>query len=60
LETNSLESSWAPGNLEPTMAYPARIARVADSDFRFFPTMRDEIFDYVLHPVDFAMNKISG
>ena len=30
---------------------------VADSDFRFFPTMRDELFGYVLHPVDLAMNK---
>jgi len=31
---------------------------VVDSDFRFFPTMRDEMFGYVLHPVDLAMNKI--
>jgi hypothetical protein len=30
---------------------------VVDSDYRFFPTMRDEIFGYVLHPVDLAMNK---
>ena len=30
---------------------------VVDSDFRFFPTMRDEMFGYVLHPVDLAMNK---
>jgi hypothetical protein len=30
---------------------------VADSDFRFFPTMRDETFGYVLHPVDLALNK---
>jgi hypothetical protein len=34
-----------------------RLEWVADSDFRFFPTMRDEIFGYVLHPVDLAMNK---
>jgi hypothetical protein len=27
---------------------------VVDSDFRFFPTMRDEVFGYVLHPVDFS------
>jgi len=26
-----------------------------DSDYRFFPTMRDATFDYVLHPVDLAM-----
>lgn len=30
---------------------------VADSDYRFFPTIRDELFGYVLHPVDLAMNK---
>ena len=30
---------------------------VADSDFRFFPILRDELFGYVLHPVDLAMNK---
>lgn len=29
-----------------------------DSDFRFFPTLRDETFGYVLHPVDLAMNKV--
>lgn len=34
-----------------------RLEWVADSDFRFFPTMRDELFGYVLHPVDLAMNK---
>lgn len=25
---------------------------VADSDFRFFPTVSDETFGYILHPVD--------
>jgi hypothetical protein len=30
---------------------------VVDSDYRFFPTMPDEMFGYVLHPVDLAMNK---
>jgi hypothetical protein len=33
---------------------------VADSDFRFFPTMRDETFGYVLHPVDLATNKVAA
>ena len=33
---------------------------VADSDFRFFPTVRDEMFGYVLHPVDLATNKVSA
>ena len=35
-----------------------RIEWVADSDFRFFPTMQDNVFGYVLHPVDLAMNKV--
>lgn len=34
-----------------------RLEWVADSDFRFFPTMRDDTFGYVLHPVDLATNK---
>jgi hypothetical protein len=34
-----------------------RLEWVVDSDFRFFPTMKDELFGYVLHPVDLAMNK---
>jgi hypothetical protein len=35
-----------------------RLEWVVDSDYRFFPTMRDEVFGYVLHPVDLAMNKV--
>jgi hypothetical protein len=31
---------------------------VADSDFRFFPTVSDELFGYMLHPVDLATNKV--
>lgn len=34
-----------------------RLEWVVDSDFRFFPTVRDEVFGYVLHPVDLATNK---
>jgi hypothetical protein len=26
--------------------------------FRFFPTVQDEVFGYVLHPIDLAMNKL--
>ena len=33
---------------------------VADSDFRFFPTVRDDTFGYVLHPVDLATNKVAA
>jgi hypothetical protein len=35
-----------------------RLEWVVDSDYRFFPTMRDDVFGYVLHPVDLAMNKM--
>lgn len=35
-----------------------RLEWVADSDFRFFPALRDETFGYVLHPVDLATNKV--
>lgn len=31
-----------------------------DSDFRFFPTVRDEMFGYVLHPVDLATDKVAA
>jgi hypothetical protein len=31
---------------------------VVDSDFRFFPTSRDETYGFVLHPVDLATNKV--
>lgn len=35
-----------------------RLEWVVDSDFRFFPTQPDELFGYVLHPVDLALNKV--
>jgi hypothetical protein len=35
-----------------------RLEWVADSDYRFFPTVRDKIFGFALHPVDLAINKI--
>ncbi len=35
-----------------------RLEWVVDSDFRFFPTIPDELFGYVLHPVDLALNKV--
>jgi len=34
-----------------------RLEWVVDSDFRFFPTVPDEAFGYMLHPVDLAINK---
>jgi hypothetical protein len=35
-----------------------RLEWVADSDFRYFPALRDEMFGYLLHPVDLATNKV--
>lgn len=37
-----------------------RLEWAHDSAFRFFPTQRDELFGYVLHPVDLATNKASA
>ena len=36
----------------------ARLEWVVDSDFRFFPTIEDDVFGFVLHPVDLAINKV--
>ena len=33
---------------------------VFDSDFRFFPALKDDQFGYVLHPVDLAINKAAA
>jgi hypothetical protein len=35
-----------------------RLEWVADSDYRFFPTVKDEVFGFVLHPIDLALNKV--
>jgi hypothetical protein len=35
-----------------------RLEWVVDSDYRFFPTVPDQVFGYVLHPVDLATNKV--
>lgn len=34
-----------------------KVEWVADSDFRFFPALADDLFGYMLHPLDLAMNK---
>jgi len=34
-----------------------RLEWAADSSFRFYPTQRDELFGYMLHPIDIATNK---
>lgn len=33
---------------------------VVDSDYRFFPTIPDPTFGYILHPVDLATNKVAA
>lgn len=38
----------------------ARQESAVKADFRFFPTQPDELFGYVLHPVDLATNKASA
>ena len=35
-----------------------RLEWVVDSDFRFFPIVKDALFGYVLHPIDLATNKV--
>ena len=35
-----------------------RLEWVKDSDFRFYPTLSDEIFGHVLHAVDIATNNV--
>lgn len=37
-----------------------KVEWVHDSDFRFFPIVRDEVFGYALHPVDLAVNKVAA
>jgi hypothetical protein len=37
-----------------------RLEWVTDAAFRFFPTQPDELFGYVLHPIDLATNKASA
>jgi hypothetical protein len=53
---------------EPTMyavvagkgGMATKLEWVVDADYRFFPTMRDETFGYVLHPIDLATNKVGA
>lgn len=64
LENAGLHATWQ--RREPAF-YQALVSRnnettrlewAVDSDFRFFPTQKDDEFGYVLHPVDLATNKI--
>lgn len=66
LEQHGYALEWI--RREPTM-YTVLAAReqattrlewVVDSEFRFFPAMRDDTFGYVLNPVDLATNKVAA
>ena len=64
LQANGFDLQWL--RREPTMysvvagkgGETTRLEWVVDADYRFFPTMPDETFGYVLHPVDLATNKV--
>lgn len=36
----------------------SKLEWVVDSDFRFFPAVKDDLFGYMLHPIDLATNKV--
>jgi len=64
LETAGYRISW---HRQLPLIYTAAVTKsdegtrldwVVDSDYRFFPTVRDPLFGFVLHPVDLAMNKV--
>lgn len=64
LEAEGLSVQW---RLQEPTFYQAMVTKdgettklewVQDSDFRFFPAVRDKEFGYVLHAVDLAANKI--
>jgi hypothetical protein len=66
LQEHGYSLGWS--RREPAM-YSALIERdgaatklewVADSDFRFFPSVPEETFGYALHPIDLATNKVSA
>lgn len=63
LQANGFDLQWLrrqPGMhavLAQKAAEATRLEWVLDSDFRFFPTQPDELFGYVLHPIDLATNK---
>lgn len=64
LQANGYELQWL--RREPTMysvvvskdGDASRLEWALDADYRFFPTMQDDSFGYVLHPVDLATNKV--
>jgi len=62
-----LQVTWLPGRgsgkrtaLVGGLGEHTQLEWVADSDFRFFPAQRDDLFGYVLHPADLATNKAAA
>lgn len=66
LEKNGYKIEWMrrePGIQSLVASRDAATTKlewVADSDYRFFPTVRDELFGYLLHPIDLATNKVGA
>lgn len=64
LNTAGYEVQWIrqqPATYSATIRLGAdetKLEWVADSDYRFFPTVKDDQFGYVLHVVDLAINKV--
>ncbi len=64
LEANGYDLQWLRREpalyavLAGTDGETTRLEWAVDADFRFFPTVRDQTFGYVLHPVDLAANKV--
>ncbi len=64
LQAHSFDLQWL--RREPAMysviaeksGETTRLEWVVDADYRFFPTVPDETFGYMLHPVDLATNKV--
>lgn len=64
LQANDYDLPWL--RREPAMysvlagkgGETTKLEWAVDADYRFFPTMPDETFGYVLHPVDLATNKM--
>jgi hypothetical protein len=52
--------TWPPTQRTGKHEATIELEWVTDSAFRFFPTQPDELFGYVLHPVDLAANKASA
>ena len=66
LQKHGYDVKWVRQELSIHTAFISRggdatkLEWVVDSDFRFFPTISDETFGYLLHPVDLATNKVAA